>query len=72
MVMAGKANFVQAAYFRRKRMYFYMAIIVLSFLLTAGDFVATALMALPLFLLYESGIFLSALFNRKGSASKTT
>lgn len=65
MVMAGKANFVQAAYFRRKRIYFYMAIVVLSFLLTAGDFVATGLMAFPLFLLYEAGIFLSALFNRK-------
>jgi sec-independent protein translocase protein TatC len=65
MVMAGKANFVQAAYFRRKRVYFYAAIIVLSFLLTAGDFMATILMAFPLFLLYEAGIFLSALFNRK-------
>lgn len=65
MVMAGKANFVKAAYFRRKRLYFYMAIVVLSFLLTAGDFVATALMAIPLFFLYEAGIFLSALFNRK-------
>jgi len=65
MVMAGKANLVTAAYFRSKRMYFYLAIVVLSFLLAAGDFMATALLALPLFLLYEIGIFLSALFNRK-------
>lgn len=65
MVMAGKANFVQAAYFRTKRTYFYIAILVLSFLLTAGDFMATALLAIPLFLLYEVGIFLSSLFNRK-------
>jgi sec-independent protein translocase protein TatC len=65
MVMAGKANFVQAAYFRRKRIYFYMAIVGLSFLLTAGDFMATALMSFPLFLLYEAGIFLSSLFNRR-------
>jgi sec-independent protein translocase protein TatC len=72
MVMAGKANFANAGYFRRKRIYFYMAIVVLSFLLTAGDFMATALMAFPLFLLYEAGIFLSALFNRKsGAFSKT-
>ena len=69
MVMAGKANFVQAAYFRRKRIYFYMAIVVLSFLLAAGDFMATALMSFPLFLLYEAGIFLSALFNRKTRTS---
>jgi len=65
MVMAGKANLVRAAYFKRKRMYFYIAILVLSFLLTAGDFMATALLAIPLFGLYEVGIFLSALFNRK-------
>ncbi len=64
MVMAGKANFVRAAYFRTKRMYFYIAIIMLSFLLTAGDLMATALLAFPLFLLYEAGIFLSAFFNR--------
>jgi len=68
VVMAGKANFVQAPYFRRKRIYFYISIVVLSFLLTAGDFVATALMAFPLFLLYETGIFLSALFNRQKKA----
>lgn len=68
MVMAGKANFVQSAYFRRKRMYFYIAIIILSFLLTAGDFMATTLLAIPLFLLYEVGIFLTALFNKKSPA----
>jgi sec-independent protein translocase protein TatC len=68
MVMAGKASFVQAAYFRGKRIYFYIAIIVLSFLLTTGDFMATALLAAPLFLLYEVGIFLSALFGKKPQA----
>ena len=47
MVMAGKADLVQAAYFKLKRMYFYIAILVLSFLLTAGDFMATALLAIP-------------------------
>lgn len=65
MVMAGKADLVQASYFRSKRIYFYIAIVVISFLLTAGDFMATALLALPLFALYEVGIFLSALFGKK-------
>lgn len=65
MVMAGKADLVSAAYFRKKRMYFYFAILVLSFLLTAGDLMATVLLAIPLFLLYEAGIFLTSLFNRK-------
>jgi sec-independent protein translocase protein TatC len=65
MVMAGKTGLVKAGYFRKKRIYFYGAIIFLSFLLTAGDFMATALLSLPLFLLYEAGIFLSHLFRKK-------
>ncbi len=69
MVMSGKAGFVQASYFRRKRTYFYLAILVLSFLLTAGDLTACTLLAIPLFLLYEAGIFLTALFNRKREKS---
>lgn len=69
MVMSGKAGFVQAAYFRDKRLYFYGAIVVAAFLLTAGDFMATALLAIPLFCLYEAGIFLTALFGRKKTSS---
>ncbi len=65
MVMAAKAGIVRAEYFRRKRIFFYIAIIFLSFLLTAGDFMATGLLAIPLFLLYEAGIFLSLLFCKK-------
>jgi len=70
MVMAGKANFVSPRYFRRKRIYFYSAILVLSFLLAAGDFMATALLAIPLFLLYEAGIFLSILFGKNRKKEK--
>ena len=69
MVMAGKANIVQASYFRKKRIYFYAVIVFIAFMLTAGDFMATALLAIPLFLLYEIGIFLSALFSSKKKAS---
>jgi len=70
VVMAGKTGIVHAEYFRRKRIYFYIAIIVLSFLLTAGDFMATGLLAVPLFLLYEAGIFLSLLFCKKEKQTK--
>jgi len=70
MVMAGKAGLVRPAYFRAKRVYFYMAILGLSFLLTAGDFMATALLAFPLFGLYEVGIFLSSLFAKKSQTEK--
>ncbi len=65
MVMAGKTGIVHAGYFRRKRIFFYIAIVFLSFLLTAGDFMATGLLAVPLFLLYEAGIFLSFFFCKK-------
>lgn len=65
MVMAGKAGLVQSRYFKEKRTYFYIAILVLSFLLTAGDFMATALLAFPLFGLYEAGILLTAVFSGK-------
>ena len=65
MVMSGKAGIVNAPYFRDKRLYFYGAIVMLAFLLSAGDFMATGLLAFPLFGLYEAGIFLTALFCRK-------
>lgn len=71
MVMAGKANFIRPRYFRQKRIYFYVAILVLSFLLAAGDFMATILLAGPLFLLYEAGIFLSALFSKNDRDTKS-
>ncbi len=71
MVMAGKAGFVQAVYFRKKRIYFYAVIVFLAFMLTAGDFMATALLAIPLFALYEAGIFLTTLFSgKKAPAAK--
>ncbi len=70
MVMAGKAGFVKAKYFRNKRLYFYAAIVFMAFLLTAGDFMATALLAVPLFFLYETGIFLTALFGKVSPAPK--
>jgi sec-independent protein translocase protein TatC len=72
MVMAGKADLVSATVFRRRRTPFYWAIVVLSFLLTAGDIVATVLLAVPLFLLYEAGVFLTDLFTRKSKASATS
>ena len=71
MVMSGKAGLVRAQYFKQKRMYFYIAIMTLAFLLSAGDIMATALLSGPLFLLYEIGIFLSALFNRNKENTQT-
>ncbi|MDR9501108.1 MAG: twin-arginine translocase subunit TatC [Desulfurivibrionaceae bacterium] len=65
MVMAGKAGFVDRAYFRRQRKYFYLAILILSFLLAAGDFMATTLLVLPLLVLYELGLLVMHIFSPK-------
>ena len=65
MVMSGKANIVSATYFSSKRLYFYIAITVLSFMLTAGDLMATVLLTIPIILLYEIGILLMRFFGKK-------
>lgn len=62
MIMAGKAGLISRNYFSRKRKYFYGVIIVLAFLLTAGDLFSGVLLALPLILLYEAGAGASRLF----------
>lgn len=65
MVMVAKAGIVSKGYFARQRKYFYLAILVLAFLLTAGDMLSAALLAVPLFGLYEAGILISRLFKGK-------
>jgi sec-independent protein translocase protein TatC len=69
MVMTGKAGIVKPAYFRKKRLYFYAAIVVVAFLLSAGDLMATVLLCFPLFGLYEAGVLLTALFGKKKPAA---
>lgn len=56
MVMAVRADLTTAKYFTSKRFYFYSAILVLSFLLSAGDIASTILLTFPLMGLYETGI----------------
>lgn len=65
MVMASRAGLVKRDYFKVKRIYFYIAIVVLSFLLSAGEVTATVLLSLPLFGLYEAGIVLGRVFGKK-------
>ncbi len=62
MVMATRTGLVTRLYFSQKRTWFYLAILILSFLLTAGELTATFLLCIPLFLLYETGIFISSIF----------
>ena len=62
MVAAAKIGWVSHNYFPTKRKFFYLAILVLSILLAAGDLMAAILLCLPLFALYESGILVIRLF----------
>jgi len=67
MVMATRAGLLKSDHFSQKRIPFYSAIAVLSFLLTTGEITATALLALPLFALYETGIVACRLFGARRS-----
>jgi len=67
MVMTIKTGLISRDHFKNKRKHFYIAIVVLSFLLTAGEVTATILLALPLFGLYEAGIIAGKIFTRKSA-----
>ncbi len=56
MVMAVRTQLIGRSHFRDKRLYFYAAITLLAFLLSAGELTATVLLTLPLWGLYETGI----------------
>ncbi|WP_232363842.1 twin-arginine translocase subunit TatC [Desulfogranum japonicum] len=64
MVMVGKTGLVSSQYFRKKRLWFYLAILILAFMLTAGDITATVLLAVPLFFLYEAGILVGSILKK--------
>ncbi|MDD2465117.1 MAG: twin-arginine translocase subunit TatC [Desulfobulbus sp.] len=64
MVMANRTGLIKDRYFQNKRIYFYIAIVVLAFLLTTGEVTATVLLSFPLFALYEAGIIACRVFNK--------
>ena len=68
MVMATSVGLVTRDHFKAKRKYFYISIVVLSFLLTAGEITATVLLTFPLFALYEAGILAGRIFIGKEQA----
>ncbi|PID75387.1 MAG: twin-arginine translocase subunit TatC [Deltaproteobacteria bacterium] len=65
IVMTSKTGLITIDYFRKKRLYSTIGMIVLAFMLAAGDIMATLLLVIPLLLLYETGIFLGSLFTEK-------
>ena len=67
MVAGVKVGWVKRNYFSVNRKYSYPAILILSFLLGAGDIMAAVLLCLPLFALYEAGILIIKLFTRNSA-----
>lgn len=65
MVMAAKTGLVSRNYFSTRRKYYYPAILVLAFLLTAGEPTATILLSAPLAGLYETGILVIRAFTSR-------
>ncbi len=65
MVMAIRTGLISRDHFKKNRTYFYIAIMVLSFLLTTGEVTATVLLSFPLFALYEAGIIAGGMFSGK-------
>ena len=63
MVVTGRTGMVDRKYFSQKRWVFYVAILVLAFLLTVGDLLSTLLLAVPLFGLYEAGVLVMKIFS---------
>jgi sec-independent protein translocase protein TatC len=63
MMIATKTGLIAKGYFQKKRKYSYLAILILAFLLTAGDFFAALLLVLPLLGLYEAGLLLIGTFS---------
>jgi len=55
MAATAKLGLIEAGHFRKKRLYFYLSLFGLSFLLSAGDPVAASLLSIPLCVLYELG-----------------
>ncbi|MEN8135948.1 MAG: twin-arginine translocase subunit TatC [Thermodesulfobacteriota bacterium] len=65
MVAAGRTGLVTRKYFIEKRWISYGVILLLAFLLVAGDPLGAILLALPLIALYEMGILLTLLLCRR-------
>ncbi len=65
MVMAVKAGLLDRTYFARHRKYSYIGILIIAFLLVAGDLVSTVLVAVPFCGLYEAGGLLGRMFGDK-------
>lgn len=71
MVAATRTGLVERNYFPAKRRFYLPTILILAFLLTAGDILGGILLAIPLGLLYETGIMVNKIFGKKTEPTKS-
>jgi len=65
MVMARRVGIVSKEYFATNRKLFYIGLLILAFLLSAGEIAGSLIIALPLAGLYESGLLLGKLLGKQ-------
>jgi len=68
MLLLNRLGLVHADFYKRWRRQLYVLLFALAAILTPPDPVSMILMALPLILLFEGGIIICAVFNRKPKA----
>lgn len=62
IVATGKLGLVKKGYFKERRKYYYLALFIVSTLLSGGDLFSAILLTLPLLGLYEIGVLTLRLF----------
>lgn len=70
MVLCVFAGFVKLAYFLKMRRYAIVAAFILGMLLAPPDVLSQTLLAIPIILLYETGIFFARIVEKKRHAKK--
>ncbi len=70
MVILTRLGVVRSKFLRQNRKYIILIIFVMAAVLTPPDIISQTLLALPMLLLFELGIFLSRIVERKKDASK--
>ena len=70
MVILTRLGVVRSKFLRQNRKYIILVIFVLAAVLTPPDVISQTLLALPMILLFELGIFLSRIVERKRDAAE--
>ncbi|MBE0602402.1 MAG: twin-arginine translocase subunit TatC [Deltaproteobacteria bacterium] len=70
LYLAGRGGILSAAFLRRWRKGAILGALLLSAVLTPPDAVSQVLVSIPLYALFELGILLCALGERRGNAAK--